>query len=139
VINLIELSIFLPNKPGMLAELIKKLSDNNITLRAISVVETADYGLILLLVDKANECIELLEKSDYEFTSTDVLAIKYGGNPSILFNIAEILGENNVNIEYLYLTVVESDSLIILRVDNIEKGQNILQKNSFIIIEENGL
>lgn len=139
MINLIELSIFLPNKPGMLAKLIMGLSEHQINLRAISVVETADYGLVLLLVDKPKECIDFLEKNDFEFTSTEVLAIEYGGDLSVLFNIAKILGKNKVNIEYLYLTVVKNDSLIILRVDNLQKGEKILQKNNLTLIGQNNI
>lgn len=116
----------------MLAKLLMEISGQNISLKAISVVETADYGLILLLVDKPESCIDFLKKNDYEFTSTEVLPIKYGGDPSILFDIAKVLGKNNVNIEYLYLTVIENDSFIILRVNNLQKGKKILQKKNLI-------
>ena len=134
-----ELSVFLPNEPGMLAELIKKLYENDIIIRAISVVETADYGLILLLVNKPTECIAFLEKNDYEFNRSSVLAVKFDEKPMELFNIAKILGDNNVNIEYLYLTVVASAPLIVIRVDDLEKGQRVLQENHFNLMEEDQL
>jgi hypothetical protein len=135
-----ELSVFLPNEPGMLAELIKKLYENSIIIRAISVVETADYGLILLLVNKPTECIVFLEENEYEFTKSSVLAVKFlGEQPMGLFNIAKILGDNNVNIEYLYLTVVERTPLIVIRVDDLAKGQRVLQENNFNLMEEDQL
>jgi len=135
--NLIELSIFLPNEPGMLAKLLMEISENNINLKAISVVETADYGLILLLVDKPEICINFLQENKYEFASTEILPIKYGGDPSILFDIAKVLGESNVNIEYLYLTVIDNSPFIILRVDNLIKGEKILKKKNLIFLKEN--
>lgn len=134
-----ELSVFLPNEPGMLAELIKKLYEQEITIRAISVVETADYGLILLLVNKPKECIAFLEKNNYEFTQSSVLAVKFDEKPMGLFNVAKILGDNEINIEYLYLTVVESESLIIVRVDDLFKGQKVLKDNDFEVIEEDNI
>lgn len=131
-----ELSIFLPNEPGELAELLKELSENEINIRAISVVETADYGLILLLVNKPQKCIEYLENNGYEFTSTDVVAIKFGKDPSALFNVANILGNNKINIDYLYLTnTPEFNSVIIVKVDDSDKAVKVLKKENFEIIE----
>jgi len=131
-----ELSIFLPNEPGELAELLKELSENEINIRAISVVETADYGLILLLVDKPQKCIEYLENNEYEFTSTEVVAIKFGKDPSALFNVANTLGNNKINIDYLYLTnTPEFNSVIIVKVDDSDKAVKVLKKEDFELIE----
>jgi hypothetical protein len=134
-----EFSVFLPNEPGKLAELIKELYEKEITIRAISVVETADYGLILLLVDKSSECIEFLEENAYEFTKSSILAVKFEEKPMELFNVAKVLGDNDVNIDYLYLTVISSDPVIVIRVDDLEKGENVLQENDFKLIEEGEL
>lgn len=131
-----ELSIFLPNEPGELAELLKDLSENDINVRAISVVETADYGLILLLVDKPQKCINYLESNGYEFTSTDVIAIKFGKDPSALFNVANTLGNNKINIDYLYLTnTPQYNSLIIVKVDDEDRAVEVLKKEEFELIE----
>ncbi len=139
LVGITELSIFLENEPGKLAELIKKLYENDIIIRAISVVETADYGLILLLVNKPTECIAFLEKNNYEFTKSSVLAVKFDEKPMGLFNVAKILGDNKVNIEYLYLTVFENTPLIVIRVDDLVKGQRVLKENQFNLIEEDQL
>ncbi len=136
---LTELSIFLPNEPGKLAGLIKELNDHQINIMAISVVETADYGLILLLVDKSEECIDFLEENEYEFTKSSVLAISFDEDPMGLFNITKLMGSNSINIEYLYLTVIDGGTIIILRVDNNEKAERIIQENGFMLIEENQL
>lgn len=131
-----ELSVFLPNKPGELADLLKELNENGINVRAISVVETADYGLILLLVDKPQKCINHLEENGYEFSSTEVVAIKFGNEPSTLFNVASILGNNKINIDYLYLTTTpQHNSLIIVKVDDSENALEILKAENFDLIE----
>lgn len=136
---LTELSIFLPNKPGRLAGLIKELNEEQINIMAISVVETADYGLILLLVDKSEKCVDYLEENDYEFTQSSVLAVGFDDEPMDLYNITKLLGDNEINIEYMYLTVIGGDTIIILRVDDNDRAAEILQENGYSQIEESQL
>lgn len=136
---LTELSIFLPNEPGRLARLIKELNEQEINIMAISVVETADYGLILLLVDKSDKCVEFLDENNYEFTQSSVLAISFNDEPMDLYNVTKLLGDNEINIEYLYLTVIGGETIIILRVDDNDQAANILQKNGLSQIEESQL
>jgi hypothetical protein len=136
---LTELSIFLPNEPGRLARLIKELNEQGINIMAISVVETADYGLILLLVDKSDKCVEFLDENNYEFTQSSVLAISFNDEPMDLYNVTKLLGDHEINIEYLYLTVIGGETIIILRVDDNDKAANILQKNGLSQIEESQL
>lgn len=136
---LTELSIFLPNEPGRLAGLIKELNEEGITIMAISVVETADYGLILLLVDKSEKCVDYLEENEYEFTQSSVLAVGFDDEPMDLYNITKLLGDNEINIEYMYLTVIGGDTIIILRVDDNDRAGEILQENGYSQIEESQL
>jgi hypothetical protein len=133
-----EISVFLPNNPGVLAKFIDLLNTNNIHIKAMTVAETPDYGLLLVLVNKPEECIELLEENDYEISATTVLAVKLSEDLNKLFDIASILGNNSINIEYLYMTVVAGKTLMIVRVDDNEKAQEVLKKEGFILfsIEE---
>jgi len=133
-----EISVFLPNNPGVLAKFIDLLNNNNIRIKAITVAETPDYGLLLILVDKPEECIELLEENSYEISATNVLAVKLPEELNTLFDIASVLGKNSVNIEYLYMTVVTGKTLMIVRVDDNEIAQEVLKKEGFILysIEE---
>jgi hypothetical protein len=122
-----------------LAGLIKDLNEQGINIMAISVVETADYGLILLLVDKSKQCVEFLEQNEYEFTQSSVLAVTFDDEPMDLYEITKLLGNNEINIEYLYLTVIGGDTIIILRVDDNEKAAEILQGRGFTQIDESQL
>lgn len=136
---LTELSIFLPNEPGKLARLIKELNEEGITIMAISVVETADYGLILLLVDKSEQCVEFLDENEYEFTRSSVLAISFDNEPMDLYKVTQSLGTESINIEYLYLTVINEKTIIILRVDDNKRAVKILQEQGLKQIEESQL
>ncbi|MFO8018149.1 MAG: hypothetical protein R6U96_05900 [Promethearchaeia archaeon] len=129
-----ELSIFLPNNPGELAKLIKLFSENVIKIDAISVAETADYGLILLLVNKPDKCIDILEEHGYSFNANEVLAVKLSYEANKLFDIANLLGENNVNIEYLYSTILRDETIMIVRVNNNEKAEKVLKEKDFTLL-----
>ena len=132
-----EISIFLPNNPGVLAKFIELLNENNINIKAITVAETPDYGLLLILVDKPENCIEVLNENKYDISATDVLAVKISDDfkNDTLFDIANILGENKINIEYLYMTIVSNITLMIVRVDENEKAENILKNENYILID----
>lgn len=129
-----EISVFLPNNPGVLAKFIDLLNNNNIHIKAITAAETPDYGLLLILVDKPEECIELLNENSYELSATEVLAVRFSEDLNSLFDIAKVLGDNKVNIEYLYMTVVNGDTLMIVRVNDNDKAQELLMKEGLILV-----
>lgn len=131
-----EISIFLENEPGELAALINLLRANDISIRGASVAETADYGLVYLLVNKPKECLALLKEKKYDISSVNVLAVKLTEDYETLFDIAKILGDNGVNIEYLYSTSVkEGFNLMIVNVNDYEKGREVLEKEGLEIID----
>lgn len=132
-----QLSVWLPNKPGMLNKFLDILIENNIEIRAITVAENEEYGILLLLVDKPDEFIRILEEKDYPISETMVLAVEMKAeNKTIgLQEISKIMGENNINIDYLYSTLVKDKPLIIMKVDDHEKAMFILKENGFILEE----
>ncbi|MHA1689357.1 MAG: hypothetical protein ACTSUN_08485, partial [Promethearchaeota archaeon] len=103
-----EISLFLPNYPGMLSQLVKILRANDIDLIAISVAQAKDYGLVMIIIDKPSECIDLLEENGYEFSVKEVVGVKMSSSPEIINDIAELMGINNINIEYMYSTLLKS-------------------------------
>ncbi len=134
-----QLSVFLPNKPGVLAGFMELLKENNIFIYAMTVAETEEYGLLLLLVNKTNKCIQILEERDHLFTVTDVLAIKLADNIGGLYNISRLFGEYSVNIEYLYSTLVEGEAILVIRVNNNERAIELLKQNNFKLLEQKEL
>lgn len=131
-----QISVFLPNEPGVLAKFTKVLMDKNINMRAISVAETADFGILRILVDKVEECIEVLKANNYLVTTTDVIAADVPDKPGALHEIAKLLGNNSINIEYLYSTLVKDEAIIVLRIDNIDKAVEVLKKKGVRLIEK---
>lgn len=129
-----QISVYLPNKPGQLAEFFELLMNNSIYIRSLTVAETEEYGLLLLLVDQFEKCSQLLEESDILFSITEVVAVRLSDNISALYKIAKLLGKNNVNIEYLYTSIIDDQPLIIFRLNDNENGTEILKQNGYSVI-----
>jgi len=134
---MIQLSVFLEDRPGELANLIKLLMDNKIFIRALTVAKTSEYGLILILVDNPEKCINLLEEKDFLISTTHVIAVRLNDHPKALYDIPKTLGDHDINIDYFYSTLVIDESMLILRVEDtiIEEAVDILEKKGFTIIE----
>ena len=131
-----QISVFLPNQPGILAKFTKVLMDEKINMRAISVAETADYGILRILVDKVDDCVKILKDNNYLVSTTDVIAVDIPDKPGALHEITKLLGDNNINIEYLYSTLVKEEAIIILRIDNLNKAVEVLKKKGVRLIEK---
>ncbi|MFW9969133.1 MAG: hypothetical protein ACFFDF_02955 [Candidatus Odinarchaeota archaeon] len=134
---MIQLSVYLEDRPGELANFIKLLMDNKIFIRALTVAKTSEYGLILVLVDKPEKCVDLLEKADFILSTTEVIAVRLNDHPDALYKIPKTLGNNDINIDFLYSTLVKDESMLILRVEDevIEEAVNLLQSTGFTIVE----
>jgi len=134
---MIQLSIYLEDRPGALANFIKLLMDNKIFIRAITVAKTSEYGLILTLVDNPEKCFTLLEDNDFTLSTTEVIAVRLNDHPDALYEIPKNLGDNEINIDYFYSTLVKNESMLILRVEDtiIEEAVEILEKAGFTIVE----
>ena len=135
---MIQLSVYLEDRPGALANFIKLLMDNMIFIRALTVAKTSEYGLILMLVDNPEKCINILEEKDFLLSTTEVIAVKLNDSPNALYEIPKTLGDNDINIDYFYSTLVKDESMLILRFEDaiIEEAVNILEKKGFSIVEK---
>ena len=136
--SLRQLSVFLPNQPGQLANFFELLMKNKIYIRSLTVAETEDYGLLLLLVDQFENCVELLEEKEILYSIPEVVAVRLSDNIGQLYEIAKTLGSNNINIEYLYTYsehTSQAKTITVLRLDDNEKGNEVLKSKGFEVIE----
>jgi len=134
-----QISVFLPNHPGTLADFTKTLMENKINIRAISTADTTDYGILRILVDKPEECLKVLKSKNFLVTVTDVIAVKVPDKPGGLYEIAAFLAENDVNIEYCYSTIIKEAAIIVFRIDDIAKAIKILKKKGVSLLEQHEL
>jgi len=128
-----QISVFVENKPGRLADVTSVLYEKGINLRAFTIAEAGDFGIIRMVVDKTQEAYEALKSAGYTVALTDVLAVEVKDEPGGLYRIAKALGDANVNIEYVYAFAFEKDrALIILKPDDIKKAVEILEKEGYL-------
>ena len=123
-----QISVFLENRAGQLAEITGVLAENGIDMRAISIAETADYGVLRIIVDNAEKATAILMQHEYLLTMTPVLVISVPDQPGGIAPVLETLAEGNIDIEYMYslFTHVEGRSYIVFRVADAEKFTTLL-------------
>ena len=100
--NIHQISVFLENRTGQLAEITRLLADNGIDLRAISIAETADYGLARMIVDDSHKASKILLEHGDILSMTPVWAVEVPDRPGGLAEVLAVLAENHVDVEYMY-------------------------------------
>ena len=122
-----QLSVFMDNKPGRLAEVLRYLKDKNINMRALSLAETADYGILRLIVSDPAEAESALREAS-AVTRTPVTAVRMEDRAGALYDIVSILGPEGINIEYVYAftSPVSGNAYVVLRTDDVEKCEEAL-------------
>lgn len=122
-----QISLFAENKPGRLAKVAEKLGDAKINIRALTVAEAGDFGVIRMVVDKPDEAYRVLHDAGFTVSETEVLGVEMQDEPGGLHSIASTLGESSVNVDYAYAFVTATaKALLILRVDNIPAAIKVL-------------
>ncbi len=123
-----QISVFLENKAGQLADFVQLMAKNNIDLKALSIAESQDYGVLRIIVDDPDGVAALLRENSWTFTVTPVLAIMVPDEPGSLTHILAILAENGISLAYTYafFSRKQGNAFIILRVDDNAKASKIL-------------
>jgi len=131
-----QLSVFVENKPGKLVEALEALADAEVDLRALSLADTSDFGILRVIVDKPEKALEVLNNAGFLVKSNNVLAVVIGDKPGGLAYVVRILSEAGVDIEYTYAFVAHSrdHAYVIIRVDNNEAAVKILTKNDITLL-----
>ena len=136
-----QISVFLENRAGQLAEITKVLADTGIDLRAISIAETADYGLLRLIVNDTDAAVQVLQQAGCIVTTTRVLAVAVPDTPGGLNTLLEILTEQHINVHYMYSIFGHVDSLayMILQLDDIDTAAAVLAEKGIQIAQPKAL
>ncbi len=128
-----QISVFMENKNGRLAEITKLLASKKISLRAVTIADTADFGILRLIVKEPDRTRDVLLEAGFTARETDVLAVAMEDKPGALADVMELFEKNNVNIEYLYSILAgKGDKAdIVFRVEDLERGQILLKQNGY--------
>lgn len=136
-----QISVFLENKPGAMAKFTDVLSRNKIDMRALSLAEASDFGIARIIVDDVYNAMQVLKEEGYICSATNVLAVAISDEPGGLSNVIHCLGENGVNLEYMYAFTTRQKDLayMILRVEDNEKAIQILTKTGVKLVAQDSL
>jgi hypothetical protein len=131
-----QISVFLENKTGRLAEVTRLIAGAGVNIRALSIADTAEFGILRLIVDKPLEAAEALSKGGFTTRMTDVLAVEIPDQPGSLARVMDIFRETGVNIEYLYASLEKdtSTAVVIFKVEDIDYGIKIVEEHKLATI-----
>ncbi len=123
-----QISIFVENKPGRLKAMTNILKDNNIDIRALSIADTKDFGILRLIVNDPDKTCEVLKNAECTVTITEVLAVGLEDKPGGLAVVMDTLFENSISVEYMYafFSKLEGQASVILRVNDNQKAADVL-------------
>lgn len=133
-----QISIFLENKSGRLAKVTEVLGDNGINIRALSIADTTDFGILRLIVNNPPKAYEVLKANGFTVSCTDVLAVEVTDNPGGLSSILKFLDGAGINIEYLYAFVkqTENAALIVFRVEQLDEAARMLHQKGIRVLSD---
>ena len=135
-----QISVFLENRPGSLAEVARYIADHNINLRALSLAETRDFGTARLIVADTDACVRVLSEGGYHFTVSDVIAIEVADRPGGMADVLEILAREYLSVEYAYAMVASRKgcAIVVIRIDDPLRACTILQHHGVkLLIKKN--
>ena len=133
-----QLTEFVPNRKRTIVAVTDILAKNDINLRALSIAETEDFGILRLIVNDENKAEKVLGEQGYLIKVVDVVGVKIGDAPGKLTAALDVLDKNDINVEYLYafMARTEKHAYVVLRVENNKTAEEALSSAGFKLITE---
>ena len=131
-----QISLFLENKKGRLWEAMDVLAKAQINVRALSIADTSDFGILRLIVPDPEKAKKVLTKSNFTVRENDVIAVGVSDTPGGLAGILKVLTDADINVEYMYAFVEKrgKKAVVVLRTDSIKKGKTALKKAGVTVL-----
>ena len=131
-----QISIFIENKSGRLAEVARVLGEKGVNIRALSLADTSDFGILRLLVDNTDVAQSTLKEGGFTVNKTEVVAVEVPDQPGGLCNILQVLDDSEINVEYMYAFVERNagNAVIIFRFDETDNDIKTLQDKGISIL-----
>ncbi len=131
-----QISIFLENRKGRLWKALNILSTANINIRALSIADTSEFGILRIIVPEYEKAKTMLEEANFVVKVNEVIAVGVPDKPGGLESILEILNKSDINVEYIYAFVEKraENAIVVLRTENIDAGINALEEGGLILL-----
>ena len=133
-----QLTVFVENKQGTIVDVTKALADGGVDLRALSIADTEDFGILRLIVSDNEAAAKALCDHGYLIKNTEVVGVKIGDAPGKLATALKVLDDNGINLEYLYafMTRTEKHAYVVIRVADNAAAEAALEKAGFHLITD---
>lgn len=131
-----QISVFMENRPGRLAEITKVLSDNDIDIRAINIADTADFGILRMIVNDEVKAEKVLRDNQMTANISDVIAISISDSVGAFSKVIQLLKDKDISIEYIYSFIGEKSTkaVIVLKTSDLEASLEVLNKNGVTVL-----
>ncbi len=131
-----QLTVFVENKQGSLVDITETLAANHVNLRALSIADTQDFGLLRLIVNDNDTAASVLQEKGYVLKITDVIGVKIGDQPGKLSTALSVLAQAGVNVEYLYafMARTEKHAYVVIRPTDNAAAEKALEAANFHLI-----
>ncbi|MDR2943987.1 MAG: ACT domain-containing protein [Methanosarcinales archaeon] len=135
-----QISLFSENKPGRLAKIADVLGKEKINIRAFTIAESGDFGIVRLVVDHPDQAHDVLKQEGFTVSETDVIGIEINDEPGSMKDVAELFSEGNINIDYAYAFIGRNQkAVLIVRVSDLESALTFLKTKGVFLLEINDL
>ena len=133
-----QITVFVENKQGSLVSITDSLAKNEVNLRALSIAETEDFGVLRMIVNNEDVAEKTLADNGYLIKVTDVVGVKIGDQPGKLTSALKVLDDAKINVEYLYAFMARTDkhAYVVLRVEDNAKAETALEDAGFHLVTD---
>lgn len=136
-----QISVFIENTRGRLKDVTALLKDAGIDIRAITIADTPDFGIVRMITGDNATSLDILKRGGFITRTTDVVAVRVPNKPGSLFNVLTVLEKQGINIEYLYSYAASPDkqAILIFRFDNNKAAEKALAESNITILSTQDL
>ncbi|HLV31984.1 MAG TPA: ACT domain-containing protein [Chitinispirillaceae bacterium] len=131
-----QISVFLENKAGRLAKVARVLKESGINIRALTVADTSDFGILRMIVSQPDRAFEVLRTAGFTVKQNPIIAVEIVDKEGLFFEIMDLCDKNDLNIEYTYSFVEQSSNraILFLRFDNTDRAIEIFKENGYKLL-----
>ncbi len=131
-----QISVFLENKAGRLASVAKVLRDNNINIRALTVADTSDFGILRMIVNQPEKACEVLKNTGFMVKQNPVIAVQIEDREGLFYDLMNLCDKHNINIEYTYSFVEQTSNkaILFMKFENTDAAIELFSKNGYKLL-----
>lgn len=134
-----QISVFLENKSGRLAEVLGTLGQENIKINALTIADTSEYGILRMIPSDFKRAVDVLKNKDFTVNVTEVIAVSSTNQAGSFAKVLKALSDENISVEYMYAFKLGQNAILILRPESIDLALHVINKHKFTVLNPDDL